>query len=156
MRIALVVVAVLTAFPAPAAEKSNLPRFASLRAGEVNLRKGPGKEYPVEWVYVRLSLPVEVTAEFGHWRKIRDSERSEGWVHKTLLSRQRSIMVVGDERELFSVPSPHAQVVLRAEAGVLGKLHACQEHWCNVEISHTRGWLPRTHLWGVHPGEVFE
>jgi SH3-like domain-containing protein len=74
-----------------------LPRFVSLRSDEVNLRTGPGTNYPVEWVYVRRGLPVEIIAEFDNWRKVRDIEGTVGWIHKSLLSGKRMAVILGEE-----------------------------------------------------------
>ena len=153
MRTAILILALGLLGPLGALAGDGLPRFVSLRSDEVNMRKGPGTQYPVAWVYVRKSLPVEVTAEYEHWRRIRDSEGAEGWVHKSLLSTRRTIMVIGEERRLRDAPGDDAPVVMRAEAGVLGRLLSCRGKWCEVEISGTGAWIPRQHLWGVHGNE---
>ncbi len=70
-----------------------LPRYVSLRAEEVNMRTGPGVRYPVDWVYKRRNLPVEIIAEFGTWRKIRDVEGAQGWIHQSMLSNRRTFSV---------------------------------------------------------------
>ncbi len=139
---------------AGAQERPPLPRFASLRSDEVNLRAGPGKQYPVEWVFVRRSLPVEVFAEYGQWRKIRDIDGSVGWVHSSLLSAARTVIVADTTRTLRHGPADEARPLLRAEAGVLGKLLACEVAWCRVEIAGEKGWMPRRHLWGVYSDET--
>jgi SH3-like domain-containing protein len=133
-----------------------LPRFAALRADEVNLRAGPGTEYPVEWVFLRRALPIEITAEYGQWRKIRDFDGSEGWVHKSLLTGRRSVLVTGEIRTLRNNPAPDAAPMARAEPGVIGRLLACADGWCEVEAAGHTGWLPIAHLWGVYDGEVVE
>ena len=133
-----------------------MPRYASLRAGEVNMRKGPGTDFPVVWVYKRRYLPVEITGENRHWRRIRDSEGDEGWVHKTLLSRRRSILIYGEERSLYAKPNARSSIVIRAEAGVQGKLVNCKANWCKVQIAKIKAWLPRDHVWGIYADEVFE
>src|SRR5579871_6461730 len=85
--------------PARAANDQNegtglpLPRFASLKSDHVNVRGGPDKDHDVAWIYTRPSLPVEITAEFENWRKIRDRDGSEGWVYHTLLSGKRTAYV---------------------------------------------------------------
>jgi SH3-like domain-containing protein len=131
-----------------------LPRFVSLAADRVNVRFGPGKQYPINWVFARKDLPVEIVAEFDTWRKIRDSEGEEGWVHSSLLSSRRTIMVTGQVRDLRRTPSPDARVVLRAEPGVIGRLFDCEENWCRIEIEGRRGWLQRDDFWGTQPGEI--
>ena len=155
----LVTIAVIFGLLAPLAlaqDKPKVPRFASLRADEVNLRTGPGKQYPVDWVFLRRALPIEIVADYGHWRKIRDLDGSEGWVHKSLLSGERWAMITGDVRTLLRTPAPNTEPVLRAEAGVLGKLLACKGDWCRLEIAGIKGWLQRSNLWGVYADETVE
>jgi SH3-like domain-containing protein len=131
-----------------------LPRFVSLGADQVNVRFGPGKQYPINWVFARHGLPVEIIAEFDTWRKIRDYDGEEGWIHSSLLSSRRTIMVTGEVRDVRRTPSTSARVVLRAEPGVIGSLFDCEETWCRVEIEGRRGWLQRSEFWGTRPGEI--
>jgi SH3-like domain-containing protein len=131
-----------------------LPRFVSLAAERVNVRFGPGKQYPVNWMFARKGLPVEIIEEFDTWRKIRDHDGEEGWVHASLLSSRRTIMVIGEVRSLRRTPSTDAREVLRAEPGVIGDLFDCEETWCRVEIEGRRGWLQRSEFWGTRPGEI--
>ena len=131
-----------------------LPRFVSLAAERVNVRFGPGKQYPVNWMFARQGLPVEIIEEFDTWRKIRDHDGEEGWVHSSLLSSRRTIMVIGEVRSLRRTPSTDAREVLRAEPGVIGDLFDCEETWCRVEIEGRRGWLQRSEFWGTRPGEI--
>lgn len=133
-----------------------IPRYVSLAADKVNLRSGPGVRYPVAWVFEKRNLPVLVTAEFDYWRKVRDQDGAEGWVHKSLLSGRRYAQIVGQERTLRREPRADAAVVLRAEPGVLGRLLACREAWCRLEIAEFDGWLPRQHIFGALAGEKFE
>lgn len=133
-----------------------LPRFVSLAAEKVNLRSGPGVRYPVAWVFERKNLPVLVTAEFDYWRKVRDQDGAEGWVHKSLLSGRRYAVIVGAERALRREPRADSRVVLRAEPGVIGRLLACADAWCRVEIAEVAGWLPRQHIFGALEGEQFD
>ena len=133
-----------------------IPRFVSLAADKVNFRTGPGVRHPVAWVFERKGLPVLVTAEFDYWRKVRDQDGAEGWVHKSLLSGRRYAVVAGQVRSLRSEPRAEAPVVLRAEPGVLGRLLACAGGWCRMEIAETAGWLPRQHIFGALAGENFD
>jgi len=135
-----------------------LPRFVSLRADEVNMRTGPGTRYPVEWVYRRQGLPMEIIAEYDTWRRVRDWQGIDGWVHSSMLSGERSVVITGGVRVLRGKGDPESPPVARAEAGVIGRLLECPEEtdWCRVEIDGVRGWLRRDAFWGVYDGEVVE
>ncbi|MCB9958251.1 MAG: SH3 domain-containing protein [Rhodospirillaceae bacterium] len=140
-----------------------VPRFVTLRANEVNLRTGPGEQYPIDWIYVRAGLPVEVIGEFGNWRRIRDFEGIEGWVFHSLLSGQRNVMVQGEDiQPLQEEPADTARTVALVQPGVLGGLERCPPAdasdggWCFVDLEGRRGWLPRESLYGVYPFEEVE
>jgi SH3-like domain-containing protein len=133
-----------------------LPRFVTLRSDEVNARTGPGVRYPVEWVFVRKEMPVEITAEFDTWRRIRDWEGSEGWVHQSMLSGKRGVVIRGETRTIREEARTDAPVVARAEPGVMGWLHHCQGDWCQVDLKGYKGWITREAVWGVYPGEHVE
>ena len=152
----LLIVAAGTGFAAPEGSGLPLPRFVSLRADEVNLRAGPGVQYPVEWVYNRRHLPVEVIAEYRTWRKIRDWQGTQGWVHQSMLSGNRTFIVTGKLRTLRRRADARGDAVARAEAGVIGRLLECPDAstWCRVDVDGFEGWFRRVEFWGVHRGEV--
>lgn len=157
-----------TGLPAGAQTVGNsglpIPRFVSISAGEANLRTGPGQRYPVEWVYVRRDLPVEIVAEHEHWRRVRDWEGLEGWLHRSLLSGRRTVVVVGDgPQPMRSRPRDDAAIVARLEPGVVARLLRCPDpaedptgDWCTVESEGYVGRLRRTSLWGVYADEVVD
>lgn len=130
-----------------------LPRFVSLGSDRVNVRYGPGKEFEIAWVYARQGLPVRITAEFDTWRKIEDYEGATGWIHSSLLSNERTIMIRGEVRELKRTPEAQSRAVLRAEPGVIGRLFDCEDAWCQVEVAGRRGWLMRSEFFGTVEGE---
>lgn len=131
-------------------------RFASLRAAEVNVRAGPGVRYPVKWVFVRKRLPVAITAEFESWRKIRDSEGAEGWVHRAMLSAKRSIVVIEKAKTLRRSASDTAPAVAQMAPGIVAKIDNCNGHWCEVEVGAYSGWVRQDGLWGLRAKEVIE
>jgi SH3-like domain-containing protein len=131
-----------------------VPRFVSLRADEVNLRTGPGERYPIDWVLTRKGLPVEILEEFEAWRKIRDSQGSEGWVHQRMVTGTRNVIVTGDVRTLRTDADAAAPAVARAEPGVIGHLLDCRDGWCRVELQGIKGWVKRSEMWGVYPTEA--
>lgn len=154
----LALVASPGASPPLAATDSGLPvpRFVTLRADKVNVRTGPGARYPVEWVFERKGMPVEIVAEFDTWRKVRDIQGTEGWVHQNLLSSRRGVIITGTVRTLRREPREDSAAVARAEPDVIGQLLECKAEWCRVEVGGLRGWLNRGELWGVYPNEKAE
>jgi SH3-like domain-containing protein len=133
--------------------KLPIPRFVSLRSNEVNLRTGPGTTYPVDWVFVRRGLPVEIIAEFDVWRKIRDWQGTVGWVHQSMLDGRRMARITGAERELRREPTEAGSVVVRLAPGVIGRLLECDTAWCEIDAEGYRGWLKRDEFWGTYPDE---
>jgi SH3-like domain-containing protein len=131
-------------------------RFASLRAEEVNVRAGPGVRYQVKWVFMRKLLPVMITAEFESWRKIKDSEGAEGWVHRAMLASKRSVLVTGETATLRRSASDTAPAVARLAPGMVAELEHCDAQWCNVTVQSYSGWLRRSGLWGLKNGEIID
>jgi SH3-like domain-containing protein len=150
---AVAVMLALFALPALADSGPPIPHFASLRSGDVDLRVGPGKQYPIEWKYQRRGLPVEVIAKSDVWRKIRDWEGTEGWVHQSMLVEQRTVIVRGEVRVLRERADPSSPAVARLEPKLVGRLLECEGPWCRIEVQGIRGWLRRTEIWGVYPDE---
>lgn len=148
--------AMLVAGAAQAAKGLPLPRFAALRADKVNVRTGPGVRYPVEWVFVYRNMPVEIVAEFDTWRKVRDWQGTIGWVHQSMLTGRRSIIITQGLQDLRREPARNAKVIARIEPKVIGHLLNCREDWCRVEVSGFRGWMMRRQFWGVYADEKLE
>jgi SH3-like domain-containing protein len=150
-------IALLSAIPWVAWAQGALPipRFVSLRSNEVNVRTGPGMQYPVTWVFVRNGLPVEVTGTFDVWRKVRDIDGVEGWVHQNLLSGERHAIIVGEVRTLTRTPT-NLQPVALAEPGVIARVLECEGVYCRLEVDGHKGWLPREQIWGVYPAETLD
>lgn len=139
------------------AEGAFVPHFVSLRHETVNVRAGPGTRYPITWVFKRQHLPVEALAEFDSWYKVRYADGDQGWIHRRLLSSQRTAIVMGKTpQSLYREADPASNLMLVAEPGVQGTLLACKGAWCRLEIERLRGWVPREVLWGVYPHEEFD
>jgi len=134
-----------------------VPRFQSLRSDRVNLREGPSKDHRTLWVFERAGLPVEVTAEFEIWRRIRDSEGAEGWVLSALLSKRRTALVAPWKKEpLLLTASDHKTPLAKLAPGVIGNLRGCDGLWCRIAGQGFDGYMPQESLWGVYPGEKVE
>jgi SH3-like domain-containing protein len=133
-----------------------IPRFVSLRSDEVYLRAGPGTRYPIEWVYKRRDLPVEILREFDVWRLVEDSDGIKGWMHQATLSGRRSFIVTGADATLRSDAQESASPVAILRVGVVGWLRSCAaaSDWCRVQVGDYRGYLQRSQIWGTLPGEV--
>ncbi len=131
-----------------------IPRFVSLKSAEVNARRGPSLSHRVDWVFVRRGLPVEVIAEHGNWRKVRDHDGASGWVHHSLLRGARSVIVIAPEALLMDEPSRQSDPLARAERGVLAWIEVCGPAWCEVEMDGHEGWALKSALWGVRADEL--
>ena len=134
-----------------------LSRFASLRSNSVHTHVGPGNNYQIEWRLIRQGLPVEIIAEFDTWRRIRDHQGTEGWVHKSLLSGKRTIIVMGSIQSLHGKPDAQSEIVARIEPGVVATILETQPNWCKIEIRNDqgrfKGWVSRKQVWGLYANE---
>ncbi len=133
-----------------------LPRFVSLKASEANVRRGPSLEHRIDWVFRHRDMPLRVTAEFGHWRRVEDNDGQGGWIYYTLLSGVRTVLVEAEGTALRTRPDPGAPVVAEAQAGVIGRLGECRRDWCRITAGGEKGWVAKAALWGVEPGEIRE
>lgn len=133
-----------------------LPRFVSLKGREGNARRGPGLTHRIDWVFTRAGMPLKITAEFEHWRRVEDAEGVGGWVHYSLLSGVRSALVAVDMAEFRAQPSNDAEVRFMAERNVVGWVDECLPDWCHLTIEGGDGWVRKVSLWGVLPDETVE
>ena len=132
-----------------------LPRWATLATPEANLRTGPGKRYPIDWVLKKQRLPVEITQEFDNWRRIREPGGSDGWIHRSMLSGVRHAMLKQDGT-MFSQPNGDSRVLAKLQKGVIATLSQCQKDWCRLKVDQYDGWVRKKSLWGVYPDEVWK
>ncbi len=136
-----------------------VPRYVSLKTDRVNLREGPSKDHRTAWVFQRAGLPVEITAESDTWRRIRDSEGTEGWVLQSLLSGRRTSIVAPGKKveslQLYARPDANSQVVAKIQPGVIGNVKVCDTGWCRIfdKESGFDGYIQQSNLWGVYPNE---
>ncbi|MCC0806249.1 hypothetical protein FPV16_08485 [Methylobacterium sp. W2] len=144
-----------------------LPRYASLKTDRVNLREGPSKDHRTLWVFQRAGLPIEIVAEFETWRRIRDSEGTEGWVLHSLLSGRRTSIVMAARGADAAIPL-HARaeegsgVEAKLQPGVIGSVKSCTGSWCRVIVALPQksgdvdGYIRQDRLWGVYPNEKID
>lgn len=149
--------------------KLPLPRYASLKTDRVNLREGPSKDHRTLWVFQRAGLPVEIVGEFETWRRIRDSEGTEGWVLHSLLSGRRTAIVnagpdKGIEKAAISLRAKAddgADDEAKLQTGVIGSVKSCTGTWCRLIVAlpnkhDVDGYIRQNRLWGVYPNEVVD
>ncbi|WP_425230326.1 SH3 domain-containing protein [Sphingomonas sp.] len=143
-------VAVLAADTAP-----HPPYWNSIRAGEARMRTGPGRQYPASWVYRRADLPVRVVAEHREWRKVEDPDGTQGWMQTNLLSGARTALIRGAEPvTMLERPVTGARLLFRAAPGVVGRISACGNGWCRLDVKGRAGFVQVGSLWGVEAAET--
>lgn len=133
-----------------------MPRYVSLKSSEVNVRRGPSLSHRIDWVFQRRNMPLQVVAEYGHWRRVIDREGQGGWVHYTMLSGSRTVIVDEDMMVLRARPDASAPENAILEAGVIAELDECNLSWCWLKAGGYKGWAPKSVLWGVEPDEIRE
>ncbi len=153
--------AVTAAFQAMGADEKEeiLPRFVSLRVSSANLRTGPGERFPIEWVYQKKGLPVELLKKYDIWRKIRDYEGTEGWVHRRMLTDNRTVMTQNaDQSVLYDEEDTSSAIIAFIDPLVIGRLQECPNKslFCKVAFPGATGWILRENLYGLYPAETIE
>jgi SH3-like domain-containing protein len=142
--------ALALAFAAPvAAESAKTPYWASIRAGEVNLRVGPGEDYRIAWVYHRVRLPLKVLRIKDGWRLVQDPDGAQGWMRSQFLTRQRTAFVRGSgAADMRENPASESRLLWRLAPGVVGLLGECQAGWCELDVGGRSGHVEASRLWG--------
>ncbi|MDP5085999.1 MAG: SH3 domain-containing protein [Yoonia sp.] len=131
-----------------------LPRFVSLRAGEANVRRGPSLSHRIDWVFTRRDMPLQVIAEYGHWRRVIDRDGQGGWIHYRMLSGARTVLIEAENTALRARPETSAIENAILEPGVVARLGECNPDWCELTAGGYRGWVPKNQFWGVSDGEI--
>jgi SH3-like domain-containing protein len=137
-----------------------IPRFVSLKAEKVNVRRGPSSDHAVAWVFNRKGLPVEIVAEFETWRRVRDSDGEEGWILQNMLSGKRTAMTAPWKKDqtiaLYDRASTASGTIARLASGVVGEVSSCTGEWCEMTAGGYEGYVEQSQLWGVYPGETVD
>jgi SH3-like domain-containing protein len=131
-----------------------MPRFVSMKASEGNVRRGPSLTHRIDWVFKRRDMPLRITAEHGHWRRVEDRDGMGGWVHYSLLSGTRTVLIEQDMLALHARPDPNAPITAALELGVVARLGDCDVEWCELRTGGYRGWAPKSRVWGVAANEI--
>lgn len=133
-----------------------MPRYVSLKAEEANVRRGPSLTHRIDWVFNRRGMPLQIVAEYGHWRRVIDRDGQGGWVHYMMLSGVRTVIVDQDMEPLFTRPDSRSQENAVLQAGVVARINQCDAEWCQISAGGYRGWTPKIALWGVGDDEILD
>ncbi|SHK28732.1 SH3-like domain-containing protein [Shimia gijangensis] len=131
-----------------------MPRYVSLKANKANVRRGPSLTHRIDWVFMRRNMPLQITAEHGHWRRVQDMDGAGGWVHYSLLSGVRTVIVEEDLMPIRMKPEGASTEVALLELGVVARLGECGPEWCRLTSGGYKGWAHKTDLWGVKLEEL--
>ena len=131
-----------------------IPRYVSLKAKEANARRGPSLSHKIDWIYKRENIPLEIYGEYENWRRVRDFEGLGGWIHYTLLSGIRYVLVKDELLEMRLLPSSDAQVIARVPQHNIATLDKCNIDWCRIVDDGYRGWVSKSGIWGVYENEI--
>lgn len=135
-----------------------LPRFVTLRSDKIYVRTGPSLSYPIKWIYRRAGMPVEIVREYDNWRQVRGIDGEEGWIHQSLLSGERNVLIKNDKdvlTPLRTTESKDARMIAKLEPMVVAGIDKCEDDWCRIEVAGYRGWVERNFLWGIYDEEEF-
>ena len=131
-----------------------IPRYVSLKVKEANARRGPSLSHKIDWIYKRQNMPLEIYAEYENWRRVRDFEGLGGWVHYTLLSGTRYVLIKNELLEMRLLPSIDAQVIAKVPQHNIATLDKCNKDWCRIIDDGYKGWVPKNGIWGVYENEL--
>ncbi|OUS05618.1 aspartyl-trna synthetase [Rhodobacterales bacterium 52_120_T64] len=133
-----------------------LPRFVSLKGVKANVRRGPSQSHRIDWVLMHRGTPLQITAEFEHWRRVRDQDNVGGWIHYSLLSGHRTVVVQGQRIPLHAEPTETSRTIALAEKGVVASVGTCIPDWCEIETDGFSGWVMKSGIWGIGSAEIRE
>jgi SH3-like domain-containing protein len=131
-----------------------IPRYVSLKAKEANARRGPSLSHKIDWIYKRENIPLEIYGEYENWRRVRDFEGLGGWVHYTLLSGTRYVLVKDELLDMRLLPSSNAQIIARVPQHNIATLDKCNIDWCRIVDDGYKGWVSKNGIWGVYENEI--
>ena len=121
--------------------------FLMLKNSKVNVRMGPGMDYPIKFIYKKKYLPVKIIDKKNNFRKIIDHKKNSGWIHWTQLKKINSLLVLSD-RILFKKPTYNSKPLANIKSGRLFVIEKCKKNWCKVSSQSYSGWITTENVWG--------
>jgi len=144
----LILVLVTFIFPINIFAKENI-YYLILKNNEVNVRYGPGFDYPIKYVYKKKNLPIKVIDKKENFRRIVDFKKNSGWIHTSQLKKGKSIILLEDQI-LFSKPTKHSKPIIKISKGRLLLVKKCKKKWCKVKSKDYLGWVIINNIWGTY------
>ncbi len=135
------------------------PYYASIKSNRVNSHRGPGKEYKISYEYIQKGTPVMVIAKYDHWRKVKDPLGDESWIHKSMLSPKRFVIVMSENpTELRQKSNETSEILAYVKKNVVLELVTVRGNWCNVAFrgnaGRYSGWIKKSDVFGVFKNET--
>ena len=122
-------------------------KFLSLKKNKTNVRYGPSLDYPINYIYRKVNLPVKLIDKKENMRRVIFLDNNSGWIHRSQLKESKSIIIL-EEKILFKKPSNFSRPVARLEKGRLLVIKECKDDWCNIRTDKYKGWIKTKNVWG--------
>ena len=126
---------------------ANEEKFLSLKKNKVNVRYGPGFDFPIKYIYKKINLPIKQIDKKENFRRIIDYKKNSGWIHISQLKKLNSVITETD-KILFKKPSIFSKPIANIKKGRLLLIKKCENEWCKVETGVFKGWVDNKNLWG--------
>jgi len=134
-----------------------IPRYVSLKSDDANIRVGPSKNYPIEIKYIKKNYPLKVLEEYEDWRKVEDFQKNFGWIHKSLISGNRTgIILSKDNKNIDLLNTLDGDIIGEIGKGNIVYIKKCKIDWCFVSIENFKGWVDKKYIWGVKEKEIIK
>jgi SH3-like domain-containing protein len=122
--------------------------FLMLKNNKVNVRYGPGFDYPIKYIYKKKYLPIKVTDKKENFRRIIDFKNNSGWIHISQLKKGKSFILLKSQI-LFSRPTKYSKPIAKISSGRLLLVKKCKLKWCRVKTENYTGWIKSVKMWGA-------
>ena len=129
---------------------ANEEKFLSLKKNKVNVRYGPGFDFPIKYIYKKINLPIKQIDKKENFRRIIDHKHNSGWIHTSQLKKSSSIILT-EKQFIFTKPTKYSEPIAIAEKGKLVLLNKCKKNWCKTSIGEISGWIFFDKFWGKLP-----
>ena len=135
----------------------DIPRYISLKSNDVNIRIGPSKNYPIVIKYIKKNFPLKVIDEYEEWRKVEDFKNNTGWVHKSLISGNRTGIISSKNNKIVNVLNTiNGNLIGSIGNGNIVQIKKCKIDWCFVAFQNYKGWINKKYIWGIGQDEVYK